>query len=385
MHILYVFNPSHDLALANGSVSYMSPESTRRFTNDLAYLPAWYAERGQVLVPRGFHWQPPIPLPVYYITTDKLRQKEFDQVLPWGWNESLCKQLHELGIALEVMPSHDELQQIRLLSHRTIARHAMLFMHERHPSWLLPEPCEMLTDMDEVASYVASHDHFVFKAPWSGSGKGIFFAQAPLTDSLSGWCRRTIYKQGSVMAEPALAKVQDFAMEFLIDENRVAFAGYSLFESEPTGIYRANRLMSDEEIEQSLAEWVDVTQLEELKVDYIEFLTERVMPHYKGYVGVDMMVYQQDEQYHIDPAVELNLRMTMGMVARLFYDRYVAPGHKGWFYIDNVPQGLFRDHRRLMEEFPLVTENGRITSGYLSLCPIEMNTQYRVRVMMDSE
>ena len=361
----------------------MSPESARRLTIDLAYLPAWYAENGNVLVPRGFYWQPPLQLRTQYVSTDKLRQREFSQVIPWGWNEALCKQLQELGIPQNLLLEHEQLQAIRMLSHRSIAKKAMQFLHEKHPSRLLPEPCEQLLTIEDVLDYAEKHQQIVFKAPWSGSGKGIFFAEKPLSESLIGWCRRTIYKQGAVMGEVALERIQDFAMEFLIDDNKVAFAGYSLFISEANGIYRANRLISDQEIEDTLAQYIDVQQLQSLKQDYCEFFSNNVKPYYKGYVGVDMIIYKQDNNYHIDPAIEINLRMTMGMVARIFYDRFIAPGHKGWFYVDNIPQGLLQDHYRLMDEFPLTTVNGRITSGYISLCPIDNSTHYRVRVMMD--
>ena len=72
MRKLYVFNPGHDLALANGSASYMMPDSARRFANDLAFLPAWYAQRADVLVPKGFRWYAPMQLSAQYVTVDRI-------------------------------------------------------------------------------------------------------------------------------------------------------------------------------------------------------------------------------------------------------------------------------------------------------------------------
>ncbi|KAA6323183.1 hypothetical protein EZS27_027349, partial [termite gut metagenome] len=40
---LYIFNPDHDLALANNNANYMPSAPARRLSEDLALLPVWYA------------------------------------------------------------------------------------------------------------------------------------------------------------------------------------------------------------------------------------------------------------------------------------------------------------------------------------------------------
>jgi len=54
---------------------------------------------------------------------------------------------------------------------------------------------------------------------------------------------------------------------------------------------------------------------------------------------VDMMVCRSDKEngYRVHPCVEINMRMNMGVVARLFYDRFVALGSKGCFAVEYVP------------------------------------------------
>ena len=55
MSRLYLFNPDHDLALANGSKTYEAPASARQFASDLACLPLWYADAGdKVAAPAAF-------------------------------------------------------------------------------------------------------------------------------------------------------------------------------------------------------------------------------------------------------------------------------------------------------------------------------------------
>ena len=48
--------------------------------------------------------------------------------------------------------------------------------------------------------------------------------------------------------------------------------------------------------------------------------------------GYDGLPVRQGERLSIvHPCVEINMRMNMGVVARLFYDRFVAPGSKRMF------------------------------------------------------
>ena len=62
MSRLYLFNPDHDLALANGSKTYDAPASARQFASDLACLPLWYADEGsRVMAPVEFRaWKSPL-------------------------------------------------------------------------------------------------------------------------------------------------------------------------------------------------------------------------------------------------------------------------------------------------------------------------------------
>ena len=104
---------------------------------------------------------------------------------------------------------------------------------------------------------------------------------------------------------------------------------------------------------------------------------------YAGFVGVDMFVYKEEDGYRIDPVVEFNMRMTMGMVARVIYERCVQKGVKGVFTIDHLPPGqLLRDHLHQKEENPIEIENGRFVKGYFSLCPVTEHTVYRAAIML---
>ena len=174
----------------------------------------------------------------------------------------------------------------------------------------------------------------------------------------------------------------------------VIFAGYSLFFTEGSGIYRGNYLWSNEDIEAELTKWVSVDYLNWIRGELANFLREKVAKTYTGFVGVDMFIYKQcimhnaqctiedAIEYKINPVVEFNLRMTMGMVARTIYDRCVQKGVRGMFMIDHYPPGeLLCDHNIQIEENPIEIEEGRFKKGYFSLCPVSENTVYRASIV----
>ena len=61
----FIFNPDNDLALANGDPNYLPPKSARRMAEDLAMLPAWWAEKGDtILIPNTdglYYWKQTLP------------------------------------------------------------------------------------------------------------------------------------------------------------------------------------------------------------------------------------------------------------------------------------------------------------------------------------
>lgn len=114
-------------------------------------------------------------------------------------------------------------------------------------------------------------------------------------------------------------------------------------------------------------------------------LAEVIKGSYEGYLGVDMMICRtQNGGYAIHPCVEINLRMNMGVVARLIYDNYVCDGGQGRYVIEYYakPGEAWHSHLALQEKHPLYLENGKVKSGYLSLTPVENNTSYQAYILI---
>ena len=390
MKKLCLFNPDHDLALANWDASYMSPASARKMADDLALLPVWYAEEGtSVLAPSAYNlaflkeMQQLFPLQASLVT----EAEDFSgirAVLPWGWNISLRKKLLNLGIAEEVLPSLDRLERLRLLSHR---RQAVELLPRLQLDASFCGESVYLQDTEQCRLFVETKDRCLLKAPWSGSGKGLNWCKGVFTPQIEGWCARLIDGQGGVIGEPIYNKVEDFAMEFSSDgQGQVRFVGYSLFRATESGAYDGNWLMADEEVERHLSAYVSVSALHRLQSRLAEELSSRYGTSYEGYLGVDMMVVKVGVGYALHPCVEVNLRMNMGVVARLLYDRFVVPGRTGFFQIlyFSKDEDALCEHDKMKADHPLMLEDGRVSSGYLPLVPIHKRSRYVARMVIVS-
>ena len=378
MKKLYLFNPENDMALASGSPYYMAPASAKKMANDLAVLPAWYADAGsEILVgdSRQVDWLREgcrLSLPVNGVLSVS---DGYEEIIPWGWSPALK---HRLGMdtVREVDVDH-----LRSLSSRMTA---VGLLPKLRIEGTIGESF-WLTSLENVSAFSLKHDRVLLKAPWSGSGKGIQPLCGLPDDNLQGWIRRIIATQGGVVGEPFYEKVKDFAMEFKAEGHEVAFAGYSLFETDARGIYKENFLASDATIEEMLSEYVSRDVLHAVRKSLLQELSLLLGGSYQGYLGVDMMIVRSEEgKYLVHPCVEVNLRMNMGVVSRLLFDRFMVPEAVGHYVIEFFPQRgeALKAHERLMSQQTLVMEGERVRVGYLPLVPVFEDTNYLIYVII---
>ncbi len=411
----YIFNPDSDLALANGDANYLPPRSARRMADDLSILPAWYADEGDaVLIPSSdviYYWSKTLSNNILYSELKWITNKEAvpsQPLSPWGWNAALVKQMKVRGLSDEHLPNVEEMEALRALSSRRMAVEVLaeVRQHLSHEHPLMGESAFCLTE-EEIARCVEMHPATMLKAPWSGSGKGLRRAQGLYQPPLSGWCTRTLAQQGAVVVEPLYNKVKDFAMEFYAsgDGSPLSFVGYSSFVTDANGSYEGNLLMTDEAIEEALSAYVPRETLHLVRARLQRVIGERIGVRYRGYIGVDMMICRAssdevtrhgidssllcvEDEFGLHPCVEINLRMNMGVVAHIFYERYVVKGCKGRFVVDYypTPDALREAHARRMKESPLqLSPEGRVCKGYLPLTPVGRETQYLVWVLVSEE
>lgn len=381
--IYHYFNPENDLALGQGGENYNPPRSAIALANDLSTLPIWFANPGEAVLTRKYvpqDWQADlfaqlgISVDWFSYESQKKHLASDDKLKPWGWNGTLLREWNKAApCKMEV-----DIDRLRALSHRRFAIETAEYLRSQG---LLPKQCEMPmegNDLDVIRRFVESHQRVVLKSPWSCSGKGLRWVNGEWDAQTAAWCANILKRQGSLMGEVAHRKVVDFAMEFLSGETGVEFAGYSLFSADESGTYRSNILLSNERIEERLEHYVDDSLFPQIYHSLESFFKRHIHPYYKGYFGVDMLIAESDQGYWLYPCVEVNLRMNMGVCARIITDRYIHPASSGEYmiYANRSSEELKRMFDELSCNHPLVIEQGRVVSGFLPLTHVDATSTY---------
>jgi len=382
---LYYFNPDHDQALANNDLNYMSPESSRQMGSDLAVLPIWFADKyDAVLAPSPFNKRfidemrecfPDLP---YLVTETEVLGRGYTPV-PWGWDPAVKKKFKLMGISEEIMPTEKQMAAIREFSSRKWAVELLSELTTDDNSYC--GESFYFTHLEEIKQFVESYPRSVLKMPISGSGKGLNWCRGHFSKRIENWCENVLMRQGGVVGEPQYDKVKDFSMQFKVDElGKASFVGYSIFDTNPSGAYVGNVLAANECMHVDQLSYLPQELLTHTCEVLEKKITEKLDGAYTGYLGVDMMVchFKEGRQFRLHPCVEVNLRMNMGMLSRLFYEKYVNSDNVGRFYLEyfSSTTELFKNHKELIEMYPLRIENGKFISGYLPLTPVTPHCQY---------
>lgn len=247
---LHIFNPEHDLALAVNQPNYTAPHAGRQLRNDLAFIPALWADEGDfVMVDSiddaydkvrhlGYIYNK-----VEFITPRQLEgvfrdTMEIDSIHPWGWDKALVSQLKHLGCPGIMLPTSENLNKIRCISSREWAAKN------------LQSHVDFVADVAMLKDVVSRKGQAIIKSPWSSSGRGLRYVNSSFSataqnsgitrlnnlDDMEKWAANVIRHQGGVTVEPYYNKVKDFGMEFEIVDGVVKYCGLSLFQTIKGGL-----------------------------------------------------------------------------------------------------------------------------------------------------
>ena len=383
MKRIKVFNPEHDLALANGDSHFIAPKNIREMARDL------------------------VPL---------LEIMEGDGITVWGWDSVVANHLCKMGVPRTELPNEEALAALSRRTERQTAHQLLSTFRAGHPDSHYIGESILIRDIKEIAPYAAQHKHILLKNPLSSSGKGLrhvnfndnvnenlhpdslpSLASSPTLKKVESWAEALIRRHGYLTAEPYYDKVQDFAMEFYVDGSGCRFIGYSLFATDHHGRYIGSHLMDDERIETRLASYVPRTALHELR-DWIIAHHTHIVPtewdttRYPLHFGIDMMIVStwgsskfeiRNSGFAIHPCVEINLRMNMGIIAHEIYRRLLAPEVEGMFHLAFFAdtEALRTFHRENTSLYPTEYSNGKLLRGYLPLTPINSETRHHAYII----
>lgn len=327
-HRLFIFNPDHEEALAEGSPTGNPGKAARMMAANAWSLPGLLAEKGDYVVcPAKAVFRERAHNGLGLKTTDLTTDvwDDIGEICPWGWDGRLVKQLSRLGAPQRLLPDEEAIDRLRRLSSRQTVGTVL----ERLKADV-PEVCgESLwcTTFDEVVAALADIDgQAVAKVPWSCSGRGVFRVSRHPDKAQSARIGRILERQGGIEIQPFYCAGLNFAMEFELRQGRADYLGMSVFSSLPGGQYSGS-LVAPESRLRALFPPTVVPTAERVKDALLSLLPTLLCGIPDGPLGIDMMVCETaDGELRLNPCIELNLRRTMGHVAIALTDRLDTKG-----------------------------------------------------------
>lgn len=188
-----------------------------------------------------------------------------------------------------------------------------------------------------VEGYIGNGD-VLLKAAHSCAGRGHMRVKASEDgDVYHAWLKNTLAAHGGVCIEPWLDRVLDFSSLYeMRSGGEFSFIGMTEMENDASGRFLGTRV--DKKWGSNLDRDVREFLFREASVNkwYRERIPNAISELLTGYigpVGVDAMVYRKaNGSLALRHVIELNVRMTMGRVAKELQKKYAA-GRSGSFKI----------------------------------------------------
>lgn len=375
---LFVFNPTCEMAVANGHGSYRPPAHLRQFEIDLAAIPLWLGGKEDYVlvdepVSEGFinqliNWG--VSAPQFITSSQDLGNSISMQWHPWGWSPALHQQLKTFGAEVS---SHSMLPwqsgHKMLLSRYTGLELATIVFDLIPPeaSISIPKLPQVVTSAESVSCLeVGMMSPVLLKTPWSASGRGLFkIRDRHENAAVNTWVLGKLKQQGALMAEPWLEKLQDLSFHFWVSEADIQFLGTTYFKTDKDGRFEGCYtsppiidFMGSDDLLSLVGQAVGLLQkaLSQMQLN----------KRYNGPVGVDGLFFRTPEgQVKLHPCIEVNLRYTMGLV-NLFVAKHVHPESYGYWTIQRFTS---KEWHHRVENNPPCLRDGYWHKGVFMLTP----------------
>ncbi|MBN2668319.1 MAG: hypothetical protein JXR60_03735 [Bacteroidales bacterium] len=360
------FNPTAELAIANGLISYQPNSLLKRFESDLAYLPYVLSSNEDLILVDKYENFEHVDLlkSCGFKTPGQILQTDFfkypprvvdknNNFIPWCWAPNIEHKLTKFGYLerTNVRSIESKWTNQRYFYSRAFALDVLnKIKPELDPKITIDnnDSPQIVNSIESVKELLERYKALVLKAPWSSSGRGlIVLKKALLPENIIQRINSILKEQTYLMAEPLLNKKMDFAIQFEAKNESITFAGESYFETDSVGQYQKNYINTyPDKVEQEV-----ILFWESIKNDIINKLTKTLIDkklylQHQGFFGVDMLIFTKGDQLKIQPCLEINLRQNMGIVTKKIIDT-IHPEAKGTFNIFFEPKlsyETFIDH-----------------------------------------
>ena len=394
---IYLFNPTCEYAIANGTVSWQPNRILQKMEADLATLPLFFAQPNdkvvvQQLPTEGYleHLQKVGFQPPGFILKENLNATKIDypinKLLPWGWSPAAHKLFSPIkancSTKFKASPVFNWQAVYKDLYSKKFARGIQKEIVTRFPSKHFidySQLTEICTTRANFEYYIKKWDKLMVKAPWSSSGRGLQPIRfAPIHPKVWDKILAMVREQGYAIVEPYLDKVIDLAFQFKLEKGKASYVGISNFRTDYKGKYDGNSLNGlPDTLEEEVKTFIE--KIPRLVINpLIEILeTSPLALHFEGYFGVDTLIYKDETgTLKVNPCLEINVRYNMGLLS-LYVEKFIVPHKKAAYHTWFQPGTTFYNFKKEMEQkYPLVLRNNKIESGFFTLSDVREDTQF---------
>lgn len=386
MKKLYIYNPTCDMAVENGTLSYMPSANLRKFEEDITPLLSFMASNedkiySQIPIDNSFveFWKNiGFSMPMF-INEESISKLPDDYIIePWGWSPVIAnryKRFKNFGFDFK------QQQTKRLFSRYSSVDLLHKFNSDISslPSFIhIADKTSLVFHIDSINSLLNQHPNgIVLKTMYSSSGRGLLFInnEADIHRNLK-WIEARIKAHGAIVVEPYLNKLQDASLQFIILPNKYEFLGLNFFDADSKGRFNKEHFRIPNGIKPFLPKNNNWIQLVGNKI--IEAM-KAISLHevYNGPVGVDAIFFNTDDnQVKFNPLLEANLRCNMGLV-NINIKKRVHEKSEGTWQIDNFKSGEAKAfYEQMRKQHPISILNGKIEKGFAPLTPFTEETQF---------
>lgn len=389
---VFYFNPTCELAVANGSFSYMPPRLLRGFEHDCSVLPFVFAKSGDFVLTE----KTPSKEFIIRLTEVGFEMPEFFQlqelisgktetigsILPWGWSPAAHFYLKDLkgkcSPEFRKSPVFSWHEEHKVLFERITSLYFLTDFLKQNPlEFLVGKEFigTKVTTIEEIEELLNNQIPLVLKAPVSSSGRGVQIIRKPkLNTSNRQWISGILNQQKYLIAEPFLDKVVDFSFQFKISDNEPEYLGYSVFETNTNGQYQSTVIHPEVNLTINLE--MD-SKIEETALLLKNALKNSVYARgHRGFLGIDALIYKEEEGLKIQPCIEINSRMNMGILT-MKIENLIHNDSFGKFELFYGSSGEFlKFTNEKATKNSIEMKNGKLSSGFLSLVEPDENTQF---------
>lgn len=402
---IYYFNPTCELAVSNGSFSYMPPLLLQNLESDLSILPFIFGTEKDFVItenPPSHEFQTTLRkagfnLPAFCRLTEleSLPAGSFGTIIPWGWSPAVHFKLKNLKEKCSAEFRNSVVfnwnAEHQLLYERSTSLDFLYKILDKNPpNWFIgADMCGIKVEScNEIEILLKKYSELVLKAPVSSSGRGIqIIRNSKLNSSNRQWISGVLKQQKYLIAEPCLKRLLDLSFQFKIQDNsEVLYLGYSIFETNSNGQYKGTFIHPDLRF---LLPEVDFTELKEkieITADILQnaLLESEYAKHYRGYLGVDALIFKHNHTWMIQPCIEVNCRINMGILS-LKLENKIHQDVTGKFELCLVNSAEFKNNTAMNSEIKEIKyKDEKIYSGFLPLVEPDQNKKFGAYLSLGS-